>query len=492
MTKKELETLRREAEASYSQVSAGKYRLHFHLMPPVGWLNDPNGLCVYRHEYHVFFQYSPESPGGGHKFWGHYVSPDLVNWTYLGAPLLPDTDKDRDGVYSGSAFTGDGQLEVFYTGNVKEKGNFDYIFAGRGANVLYTKSSDGVNFEEKQLLLANQDYPSCYTCHVRDPKVFKEKGQYYMILGGRRKNDQGAVMIYTSSDKKDWTLLKEISTQKPFGYMWECPDLFEVKGKHFLLCCPQGLKAEKERYQNLYQSGYFVCDETVLEDSGDYTCLPEDFTELDRGFDFYAPQTFTDEQGRRILIGWAGIPEETRYTNEPIIQEGWQHCLTVPRQLDFDGRILRQNPVKELENLRVRELSLNDGPVKADAFDLIMTFEGDQQSVTFNEDLKLDCREGLVTLTFLNDSGAGRIRRCARLLGKDSHIRNLRILKDTSLLEIYVNDGEMVFTTKYFPEDPTHTVIKTSQTVQSAKLWELRRMEVKMNGDEKKYTAGDR
>ncbi|MGI6011536.1 MAG: glycoside hydrolase family 32 protein [Ruminococcus sp.] len=469
-----------------------KYRLHFHLMPPAGWLNDPNGLSVFRHEYHVFFQYSPDSPHGGRKFWGHYVSPDLVNWRFLGAPLGPDTEWDRDGVYSGSAFTKDGCLEVFYTGNVKEPGNFDYISAGRGANVLYTKSSNGVDFGEKRLLLSNKDYPSCYTCHVRDPKVWKEKETYYMILGGRRKNNQGAVMLYTSPDKKSWTLLKEISTRQPFGYMWECPDLFQLDGKWFLLCCPQGLDPQEEQYQNLYQSGYFLCDESILEGGGDYFCSPEYFRELDRGFDFYAPQTFVDEKGRRILIGWAGIPEETRYGNDPTVREGWQHCLTVPRQLDFDGHLLRQYPVEELENLRTRKLSLDDKAIEAEAFDLLLTFEGPSQSVTFNEDLRLDCTDGLVSLTFLNQSGDGRTRRCARLIGKDKSIRELRILKDTSLLEIYVNNGELVFTTKYFPEETRRTVVKTAGKVLTSTLWELRRMEVTMDGDEKKYTAGDR
>lgn len=47
------------------------YRLLLHLMPPQGWLNDPNGLCQMNGIFHVFFQYSPEDANGGQKFWGH-------------------------------------------------------------------------------------------------------------------------------------------------------------------------------------------------------------------------------------------------------------------------------------------------------------------------------------------------------------------------------------------------------------------------------------
>ena len=87
----------------------------------------------------------------------------------------------------------------------------------------------------------------------------------------------------------------------------------------------------------------------TLEDQKDYVCHPANFRELDYGFDFYAPQTFTDQQGRRILIGWAGMSEEADYGNDPIIKEGWQHSLTVPRLLSFSDGILRQYPVPELE-----------------------------------------------------------------------------------------------------------------------------------------------
>ena len=79
-----------------------------------------------------------------------------------------------------------------------------------------------------------------------------------MVLGGRKANDQGAVILYASDDKKAWRFQEEITTREPFGYMWECPDLFEIEGEKILSVCPQGLRPEKFRFQNVYQSGYFL------------------------------------------------------------------------------------------------------------------------------------------------------------------------------------------------------------------------------------------
>ena len=70
-----------------ANLTEGRFRLGHHLMPPVGWLNDPNGLCWYKGRYHVFFQYAPFDVEGGLKFWGHYTSEDLVDWKYEGTAL---------------------------------------------------------------------------------------------------------------------------------------------------------------------------------------------------------------------------------------------------------------------------------------------------------------------------------------------------------------------------------------------------------------------
>ena len=305
------------------RIKNAKWRQRFHIEPPDGWLNDPNGLSFYKDEYHVYFQYSPIAPDGHTpRGWGHYHGSDLMHMTYDRAVMMPDIPEDSHGVYSGSAIENDGVLHIFYTGNVKMIGDYDYVKAGRGANVIHVTTTDGSKMSEKQVLLRNSDYPDFCSCHVRDPKVWKEGDIWKMVLGARTLDDEGCVLVYESDDLINWKYTGKVY-KEGYGYMWECPDYFEIDGKGFLSTCPQGMPHYETKWQNLNESGYFPV-QGKLEDS-----VLGDFTEWDMGFDFYAPQTFLDPQGRRILIGWLGM--DNKVYGNATTELGWQHCLTIPR-----------------------------------------------------------------------------------------------------------------------------------------------------------------
>ena len=241
LTKVLAEEVRKIEETAAVDRTVQKDRLTHHLMPPAGWLNDPNGLCWYKGRYHVFFQYSPFEANGGLKFWGHYSSEDMINWRYEGVPLLPDSIYDCHGVYSGSAVAEEDKLHLFYTGNIKLDGDYDYINNGRQSSTLHVESEDGIHFGDKEVAISWEDYPENYTCHIRDPKVWKDGEEYRMILGGRQKGDKGAVLFYRSEDLKNWKFDRELTTETTFGYMWECPDFFSLEGQEVLSVSPQGL-----------------------------------------------------------------------------------------------------------------------------------------------------------------------------------------------------------------------------------------------------------
>ena len=154
--------------------------------------------------------------------------------------LYPDEEWDRDGVYSGSAYTCEDGIHYFYTGNVKlwDK-DYDYIMNGREQNTIHVFSPDGKNIAYKKLVMTNDDYPVNMSKHVRDPKIYKKDGRYYMIQGGRDAESYGCALLFCSDDLEHWKWYDTVRTAKPFGYMWECPDLFGIADQQIMTCCPQ-------------------------------------------------------------------------------------------------------------------------------------------------------------------------------------------------------------------------------------------------------------
>ena len=428
-----------------------KFREKLHLMPPVGWLNDPNGLCQFHGIYHAFFQYSPFNPEGGVKMWGHYTSMNMIDWEYQGNALYPDQPFDCHGVYSGSAFIEDGKMYLYYTGNVKlEDGDYDYIRNGREGNTVLVVTEDGKTFGKKKELMRNADYPDNLTCHVRDPKVWKENDTYYMVQGARTNEDVGQVLVFESEDKVNWKFRSRVESEKPFGYMWECPDYFKVGDKKILSTSVQGLEGGVWDDRNVYQSGYFEVEGDIL---GEYKL--SDYYLWDYGFDYYAPQSFETEDGRRIHISWMGMPDCEEYTN-PTIQTGWQHCFTFPREIfEKDGKIC-QRPVRELEEKKnliseVKDMLSVDGYAVYEMD--IKNISGNQFKVILSDELILDYKDGKFQMHFTSQKktslSAGRSLRYVEV----EEVKNLKILADASSVEVFINDGEYVFSTRYYPEE---------------------------------------
>lgn len=472
----------RTAESYRKRVAADPDRFHFHLMPKTGWLNDPNGLCQVNGIFHIYYQYTPFEPTGELKLWGHYKTRDFIHYIDDGPVLFPDTDYDAHGVYSGSAYVENGRIHFFYTGNVKyfDREDYDYINSGRGSNTMTCTSPDGHHMSKKKFLFGTMDYPKDLSNHVRDPKVFGRGDCKYMVLGARDRNSRGLVLLYQSEDLEQWNLKSRITTEEPFGYMWECPDLFEIDGQWFLTCCPQGVESQGIDYANVHQSVWMKleCD----FEKGDFTV--QEIGQLDRGFDFYAQQTFEDERGRRILIGWMGIPDAD-YTN-PTVEAGWQHGLTIPRELTVRNGKLCQQPVEELKELR-------DGSGEAYAF---FNPHGEtaffESKFVYEAEVELECCENLqmtlrdgVTLCYadhrmvldLGNAGSGRTERSVAV----ESLRKLRIFADTSSVEIFINDGEEVFTSRMYSREGKISLSGTSRgsiTLYSLKKFTIEDQEI--------------
>ena len=471
-----------------------------HLQPRNGWLNDPNGLCEFRGLYHAFYQYAPKWPEDELKYWGHCVSKDLLSWADQGIALSPDIAEDRDGVFSGSAWVDRGAapdggdlMRVFYTGNVIDTSIGEYIDEGREANEIMVTSEDGIHFSEKNVLLRNIDYPQNCTLHVRDPKVWEQDGLLHMLLGARERGehntpnvdergDFGCVLVYDSADSgENWklrTVIRPVDTKgssRPFGYMWECPNLCRLNGYEFLAVCPQGLPSKTFRWHNMWQAGYFPLPQG--EKVADATTVNVDsFVEWDYGFDFYAPQIFEDESGRTISIGWMGTFDES-YTSAP---EGMDRChvMTLPREISADAAgVLHQVPVRELKKRRGAALSLkNDTTLELDGLCADIELKGIRTTagrLMLNDILSISFERGTFGIHFADtdagrDASAGRSERWIRL----DDLRNIRIVIDASCVEVYANDGAEVFSTRWFPSE-NKLRIRSNFDVMSASVYPL-------------------
>ena len=467
---KDLKSLVNRVEAwEYPRVSAGPWRQKFHLMPPCGWMNDPNGLCWHRGNYHVYYQYSPFNVGGGLSFWGHWSSPDLLRWTQQPVLLCPDQPWDLHGVYSGSALVENDTMYLFYTGNVRHLGDYDYINEGRGSNTALGISRDGIHLDAKAVLMENKDYPPDISNHVRDPKVWKQDGKYYMTLGARTREGCGEVLIYQSDDLRRWEHINVIATPEPFGYMWECPDLFQVDGQYILAASPQGIKPYGHIAQNVYSCGYFPL---YGDFRGEYTL--GEYQELDCGFDYYAQQSFAAPDGRRIALGWMGMPDAD-YSN-PTVDSGWQHCLSVPRELHWANGRLTVWPVRELEQLRQNTRAIAfSGAARQEAglaADLELQNCGDRLTLAVEGAVSIRWEDGRLVLSLDESCGFGRTVRTAAV----PRLHSLRLLLDSSSLELFINGGEQIMTSRFYLKGRRFLHFEGEGT---AKLYDMGAMEMK-------------
>lgn len=441
-----------------------KYDLKYHLMPAgLGWLNDPNGLCQYEGIYHIFYQYCKEADGNGDKCWGHYTTSDFIHYEDKGIALYPDTKWDKDGVYSGSCLVEEDGMHFFYTGNVKLPGEHDYTHSGRLSNTIHVYSKDGIHFSEKEVVLDNTQYPQDLTCHIRDPKVFKKEGEYFMVLGARNNLDQGCVLVYTSKDLKTWTYKERIQSEKPFGYMWECPDLITMNDDEFLICCPQGIERQGILYENDNQNGYFKLK--------GHQAL--DYQTLDYGYDFYAPQSFVDQKGRRILIAWIGLPDSI--PSHPTLKQGWQHCLSLPREIKNINHSLHQYPIQEIldlmSNTRTITISKEETTLNHKASQIHVEPNNIEFSIQLNH-LVLTYRNNCFSLIF-NEDQTNRKQRDIEI----TSLEELDIFLDTSMIEIFINKGQKAMSSRYYDECLDLTV--SSDIEMEIQYSEMKAFEVK-------------
>lgn len=463
LKKKYWQVLSQKQDELRQKISQDPWRLTYHLMPETGWMNDPNGLCQLNGTVHFYHQYVPQEASGGEApHWGHKTSTDFVSFKEEPIFLSPEHDYDRDGVYSGSAFVENGQIHFFYTGNVKHPGDHEYIYSGREQNTVHVVSNDGFSVIKQEVVIPHEAYPEGFTDHIRDPKVFKRGDTYYMILGARTVENEGKILIYESSDLSQWCYRGIFFGEDyDLGYMWECPDYFQIDGQDVLMFSPQGMPNKPNAFQNRFHSGY-VLGSVNWETLTFQESSP--FRELDHGFDFYAPQTFSDEQGRRLLWGWMGLGDTLPEYSNPTVARGWQHAATLPRELLIRHNKLVQLPISELQGLRGthqhKQVQASDEMIEWTVPDRCyeMIIEVEQGNpcwqIALLEDTTLSYDGQVFTMSH-GISGFGRKHRRVQI----DDLTQIRLFVDTSSIELFLNEGIACMTARVYPRKPKDMII---------------------------------
>ncbi|MFA0963386.1 glycoside hydrolase family 32 protein [Roseivirga sp. BDSF3-8] len=455
------------------------HRLQFHFSPPEMWMNDPNGMVYHHGEYHLFYQYYPDSTVWGPMHWGHAISKDLVHWEHLPIALYPDS---MGYIFSGSA--------VVDHQNTSGLGNPDEpaIIAIYTYHDPEGHPASRRDFQTQAIAFStdkgrtwtkykgNPVLPNPGIQDYRDPKVIwhQETERWIMALAVK-----DHIRFYSSPNLTDW---KEESrfgeTTGAHGGVWECPDLFPLDGRWVLLVSlnpggPNGGSATQ----------YFVGD----FDGKTFTAQDNSTRWLDYGRDNYAGVTWAgipERDGRRIFMGWMSNWDY----GQKVPTTPWRSAMTVPRVLNIlptpAGDVVTSVPARELAQLRgepVQFIITKDGAIKTASggiYNLEMEISnGGNEMESFElhltnaeNDTLLVGYDAVNKQLYIDRDKAGKTDFSDNFTGRQTAPFNpgrkmisLSLLVDTGSLELFVNQGELVMTSLFFTDNPlSHVTFHSS------------------------------
>lgn len=474
-----------------------QFRPQFHFSPEANWMNDPNGMVYYEGEYHLFYQYYPDSTVWGPMHWGHAVSEDMVHWDHLPIALYPDS---LGYIFSGSAVidwknsSGLGTVDnppmvaIFTHHNDQLLNKGSYLFQYQSIAYSLDKGRSWTKYE------GNPVVPNPGIKDFRDPKVIwdDERSQWVMTFAAYDK-----VRFYTSSDLKEWEFTGTFGI-KGDDRLWECPDLFpmtvvETGEQKWVLIT----SIQKKAPNGGTATGYFVGD----WDGKVFNGNPDDLKWLDWGTDNYALVTWADvpkEDGRVLALGWMSNWQYAQVV--PSVK--WRSAMTLPRELTLheDG-VVRSQPVEELNTLETSTTILDSetftkaGTLYIEGkttFKLKASFEIPDDR---NFRIRISNRNGEFTdvgldkdSLFIDRTKAGvsdfsdvfAAKHTAPIeLGREQ--LDLTIYVDHSSIEVFANGGKVVFTDIVFPKEPYNQVailpeggsvtLKEGEIIELSRIW---------------------
>ena len=357
-------------------------RFQYHYAPKKGWVNDPNGLVYFQGYYHVFYQHAP-----------HFEAPwkEPICWGHARTKDFLNWEELPVALTPEFPYEKDG----CWSGTAIVKDDVLYLFytsvilregeTHYDQNVSMAFSTDGVHFTKCESNPIISTYPADGSPDFRDPAVCEIDGHYYIAMASGNPEARAArVLLYQSEDLVHWDY-KGILCEWENAQFTECPSFMKA-GDRALLTASVDFFGPRH-FSVMY--GDFADGKFTVQCSA----------EVDKGPDQYAGQVFLDDKGRNLLITW--IPG-WRYIDYLDFDIG---CMSVPRQLKCENGRITAYPVEELQHLLTDE----DDAVKRTADGFVIERHGRDPVVYQGE------------------------------------IRDLKILRDGCVVEVFVNGGEEVF-----------------------------------------------
>jgi fructan beta-fructosidase len=448
-----------------------QHRLQFHFTPERMWMNDPNGMVYYDGEFHLFYQHYPDDNVWGPMHWGHAISTDLIHWQHMPIAIYPDS---LGWIFSGSAVadlnntSGFGTednpplvaIYTYHDPKGEKAGRDDFQTQG----IAYSTDKGRTwTIYEGNPVLGNpgiRDY--------RDPKVIwhEETNKWVMVLAVKDR-----VHLYSSPDLKIWNKESDFGANEgAHGGVWECPDLIQMtvdgQSRWVMLVSinpggPNGGSATQ----------YFVGD----FDGRNFKVEHSDIRWLDWGPDNYAGVTWANVEDRHLFIGW--MSNWAYATTVPT--EEWRSAMTIPRTLELVNRngqfFVISMPVEELNSI-VRNKKTKNSVTVDGSYDLSkdMNFS----SPMFDMEFEVGAADFSVVLSnqinehvtigynasqkqfFIDRSNSGKVdfnenffkRSTADRISNGDRI-NVRLVVDVGSVELFADDGEVVMTSLFFPNE---------------------------------------
>jgi fructan beta-fructosidase len=340
------------ARAQSDSAYQDKFRPQLHFSPRQRWTNDPNGMVFLNGQYHLFFQYYPDSTVWGPMHWGHTISKDLIHWEEQPIALYPDS---LGYIFSGSAVADSNNTSGFGAGG---KTPMVAIFTSHDPKGERAKRNDFQN----QSIAYSLDNGTTWTKYrdnpvvknpgitdFRDPSVmwYEPKKKWIMTLATK-----DCVTFYSSGNLKVWARESVFGKQEgAHGGVWECPNLIRLGEKWVLIVSinpggPNGGSATQ------YFTGDF--------DGRTFTPDSKKLKWIDYGPDDYAGVTWNNTGKRKIFLGWMS---NWQYANV-VPTTAWRGAMTLPRELALvkvkGEYYVSSQPVKELNELVADEKTIED------------------------------------------------------------------------------------------------------------------------------------